>query len=269
MKKVAISAAIGLLAALAMAGVYFGAFRAGLRLDATQVVIGAALLAFASSTAVFALLILSRPAAKAPYQRTRLNEWPALQKISEFADREKLQIAARPEQSLAEILARFGDTFKKPAEELNKRIVLTLKDSRRMNFNPAALRPLFATLAPYKLEHVLLLDQDGHFAGYIPGERALKDFNGENAESKITKTIVNVLANPSDAEAVKALKAMNGITRNNTVDEADDIRHAVVKIYADEALPGLVVHKHLRPLGVISKTDLLILTSSEPMIAGY
>jgi hypothetical protein len=225
------------------------------------------MLAFASSTAVFVLVALNRPTGgKTPYQRTRLNEMPAARFVSLFDDPEKLRISARPEQSLPEILAPFDDKFKSPSSEFDKKIVLTLRDSRRNSFNPVVLRALFATLSPYKLEHVLLLDQDDHFTGYIPGDRAIKEFNGTNAESKIADAIVKVLAHPSET---KALRGMNGITLDDTVSETDDIRQAAIKIYADDAVNGLVVHKRLRPVGVISKVDLLMLTSSEPVIAGY
>jgi hypothetical protein len=269
MKRVAISAGIGVLAAVVLGGAYFAALYGGMKLSAPEIMIGAALLAFASSSAVFALLVLGRPAAGTPYQRTRLNEFPALQKISEFMDREKIQIFARPEQSLPEVMARYGSMFKKKPEELTRKIVVTLRASRRKDFNPVLLRALFGTLAPFKLEHVVLLDAEGSFAGYIPGARALKDFTGENGETKIAQSIVALLASPSDADALKVLKGLGGIPRGNTVDEKDNIRHAAALVYADDALPGLIVHKNLRPIGVISKTDLLILASAEPMIAGY
>ncbi len=176
MKHIAISLLCGLVACLVLGGAYAGALYWGVRLDATQVVVGAALLAFASSTAVFTLFALNKPVAKTPYQRTRLNEMPAMQKVSLFDDPDKIRIFARPEQSLAEILARFGDTFKKPSSEVDsKKIVLTLKGSKKAEFNPVILRALFATLAPYKLEHVLLLNAETpHRLGRrtIPGATA-------------------------------------------------------------------------------------------------
>lgn len=269
MKRVAISAGIGVLAALVLGGAYLAATYAGVTLAPATVMLGAALLAFASSTAVFTLLVIGRQTSTTPYQRTRLNELPAVQKISDFTDREKIQIFARPEQSLTEVLVRYGSMFRKSPDELTRRIVITLRASRRKEFNPVLLRALFGTLAPFRLEHVVLLDAEGGFSGYIPGTRALKDFNGENGETKIAKSVVALLANPSDPEALKALKGLGGIARGNTVDEKDDIRHAAALVYADDALPGLIVHKNLRPIGVINKTDLLILASAEPMIAGY
>ncbi len=269
MKKVAIALGIGVLAALVLGGAYLAALYGGVRLSPVSIMIGVALLAFASSSAVFALLAMGRSAPTTPYQRTRLNEWPAIQKVSEFMDREKIQIFARPEQSLTEVLVRYGNMFKKSSEELTRKIVLTLRASPRMEFNPVTLRALFGTLAPFKLEHVVLLDDEGRFAGYIPGNRALKDFNGENGETKIAKSIVALLAKPSDPDALKALKGLGGIPRGNTVDQKDDIRHAAALVYANEAVPGLIVHKNLRPIGVISKDDLLVLASAEPLIAGY
>jgi len=267
MKKVATAALSGIAVALLMAGAYFAALHEGLRLDATQIVVAAAMLAFASSTAVFVLVALSRPTgAKTPYQRTRLNEMPAARFVSLFDDPDKLRITARPEQALAEILAPFDDKLKNAFDLPDKKIVLTLRDSRRSSFNPVILRDLIASLHHHKLEHVLLLDQDDHFAGYIPGDRALKEFNVANAESRISDSIIKVFKDPSDN---KALRGMNGITQDDTVSETDDIRQAALKIYASDAVNGLVVHKRLRPIGVISKVDLLMLTSSEPVIAGY
>ena len=267
MRKVALAALSGIAVALLMAGLYFSAVQAGVHLNGTEIVVAAAMLAFASSTAVFVLVALSRPTSgKTPYQRTRLNEMPAARFVSLFDDPDKLRIAARPEQSLAEILAPFDDKLKNPDQLKERKIVLVLRDSRRNSFNPVILRPLFATFQPYKLEHVVLMDHEDHFMGYIPGDRALKEFNGTNAETKIADAITKVLRDPSDN---KSLRALNGITQDDTVSETDDIRQAALKLYANDAVNGLVVHKRLRPSGMITKVDLLMLTSSEPMIAGY
>src|ERR1700749_2808552 len=190
MRKVAIAAGIGLLSALVLGGMYLVALYGGLKPTPSQVMIGAALLAFASTSAVFALLILTRTAPTTPYQRSRLNQLPALQKISEFMDGEKVQILARPEQSLAEIMVRHSAMFKKPDAYKDRKVVVRLHASDRKGFNPVILRGLFGALAPFKLEHVILFDADGQFAGYIPGDRALKDFNGDNAETKIAKAMV-------------------------------------------------------------------------------
>jgi hypothetical protein len=264
MSRIAIVAAGALLAVLAPLAVYFAVPRLGGHVDSNLLVLVAGALAFGASTAALLLIALHRPGAARPYQRTRLNEMPVTQKISLFADADKLSITARPEQSAGEILVRFGDTFKSPPEQVEKKFVVTLKGSKKAAFNPVVLRQLFATLAPFKLEHVIL--QDGEtFVGYIPGKRAAADFTGTNAETKITDCIIKVLANPSDT---KALKAMNGATMNDIVADTDNIRQAVIKFNADDTVQELVVHRHLKPFGVITKSDLLTLASTEAILAG-
>jgi hypothetical protein len=222
-------------------------------------------LAFGASTAALLLVATTRPGTAKPYQRTRLNEMPVTQKISLFSDADKLAITARPEQSAGEILVRFGDTFKNPPEQVDKKFVVTLRGSKKAAFNPVVLRQLFATLAPFKLEHVILMQEGDTFVGYIPGKRAAADFTGANAETKITDCIIKVLANPSES---KALKAMSGATMNDIVADTDNIRQAVIKFNADDTVQELVVHRHLKPFGVITKSDLLTLASTEAILAG-
>lgn len=264
MNRIAIVAMGALLAVTAPLAVYFAVPRLGGHVDSNLIILVAGALAFGASTAALLLTAMTRPAGARPYQRTRLNEMPVTQKISLFHDGDKLALTARPEQSAGEILVRFGDTFKATPEQMEKKIVLTLKGSKKTAFNPVVLRQLFATLAPFKLEHVVLMDGET-FVGYLPGKKAAADFSGANAESKISDSIVKVLANPAET---KALRAMNGATVADTIDEADNIRQAVIKFNADESLQELIVHKHLRPVGVITRSDLLTLASTEAILAG-
>ena len=74
-----------------------------------------------------------------------------------------------------------------------------------------------------------------------------------------------MFANPSET---KALKAMNGATTADVVAETDNIRQAVIKFNADETVQELIVHRHLKPIGVITKSDLLTLASTEAILAG-
>ncbi len=264
MNRIAIVAIGALLAVAAPLAVYFAVPRLGGHVDSNLIILVAGALAFGASTAALLLTALTRPVAARPYQRTKLNEMPVTQKVSLFSDAEKVSITARPEQSAGEVLVRFGDTFKASPEQMEKKIVLTLKGSKKAAFNPVVLRQLFATLAPYKLEHVVLMEGES-FVGYIPGKKAATDFTGAHAESKIAECIVKVLADPAQT---KALRAMNGATVADTVDESDDIRKAVIKFNADESLQELIVHKHLRPVGVITRSDLLTLASTEAILAG-
>ncbi len=265
MSKIAVIAMGALLAVLAPLAVYFAAPRLGGHVDSNLVVLLAGALAFGASTAALLVVALNRPATARPYQRTKLNEMPVTQKISLFADADKISITARPEQSVGEILVRYGDTFKTPPDKIEKKIVLTLKGSKKAEFNPVVLRQLFATLAPFKLEHVVLMQDGETFVGYIPGKRAAADFSGANAETKIADSVIKVLANPAET---KALKAMTGATMDDVVADTDNIRQAVIKFNADETVQELIVHKHLKPVGVITKSDLLTLASTEAILAG-
>jgi len=267
MNRIAI-AAIGILAVLAPLALYFAVPRMGVHLDTNFIVLLAGALAFGASTAALLTGVAGRQGASRPYQRSRLNEMPTTQKISLFRDAEKLEITARPEQTVGEILVRFGDTFKNLPEHMDKKIVLTLKGSKKKDFNPVVLRQLFATLTPFKLEHVLLMQEGETYVGYIPGKRAAADFAGANAETKIADCIVKVLAKPDDDKSLKALRGMSGATLNDTVDEADNIRQAVIKFNADDGVQELVVHRHLKPIGILTRSDLLTLASTEAILAG-
>ena len=265
MSRIGASATIGVLAGCALAGAYFVAPYAGVHVSLESMVAAATALVFASAVAVFALLAFERLSPRNPYATTRLNEMPAARFVSLFHDPERIQIVARPDISVGEILVRHSEKFKGLPEQLGQKIVLTIRGRRRTAFNPVVLRQLFATLSPFKLEHVVLLNDPDDFVGYIPGARALKEFVGNNAETKISDVIVKALGNPSE---FALLRTLSGVARDDVVSETDNIRHAAIKCYTDDAIQGLVVHKHLKPIGFISKVDVLTLASSETMIAG-
>ncbi|MBV9420800.1 MAG: CBS domain-containing protein [Alphaproteobacteria bacterium] len=267
MRRTLVAMAIGLLAAAILAAAYLLAPRAGLRIDGTQALVLAAILAFGSAVAVFSLVALDRPGRLAPYQKLRLNEMPAAHSVSLFKDDDKIFIPAKPDQSLSEILVRFGDTFDKPSKHVDKRIVVSLRGGRT-DFNPVILKALFAALAPFKVEHVILVNSGGKFVACIPGDRAKKEFSDKNGETRISECVNAVLKNPSAETSIACLRSMGGITTSELIEESDDIRHAARKVYANTAISGLVVHKGLEPIGVISKTDILLLASSDAFNAG-
>jgi hypothetical protein len=264
MGRIAIPAIVWVLAVAVMAAAYLGAPHAGIHIDAENAMAFAAIGTFATSLAVFTLVARNASGSLAmPYQKTRLSEMPAAQKVSLFKDSEKLQVVAKPDMSVGEILVKHGDVFKSLPENMDKRIVLTIKGSKKSIFNPITLKQLFESMSPFKLEHVLLMNDD-KFVGYIPGERAVKEFTGKDAETNIANYIVKVLGK---AENEDVLRKLDGVTSDDTVDEKDNIRHAVIKFYANDSVPGLVVHRQLQPVGYITKVDLLTLTSTEPIIA--
>ncbi|MEJ0044033.1 MAG: hypothetical protein WDM81_18265 [Rhizomicrobium sp.] len=254
MWKRLLAALIGVGAGLAMAGAYFGALSAGIHLRPDMVVAVGAACVFAGAVAVFALVAMDRPAFRSARQGIVLNEDPAKEYVFAFRGTDTLQVTARPEQSIGEIFVRFGDTFKTPPEQMRKSIVVSIKGSDKKPFLWMTLHQIFMMLKPYNVEHVLLSNEKDAFIGYIPGKRAMKDFTGEKAMDAIDKYLVKVLQTPADCAV---LRELGGATRDDTIAETDNAFQAQAKLWANEKMQGLVLHKHLKPVGYISKVDVL------------
>ncbi|HTT98489.1 MAG TPA: hypothetical protein VMF58_10595 [Rhizomicrobium sp.] len=259
MKNSWIAPLIGAAAGLALAGVWFGAPYAGLHIQPATIVAIAAILAFATSTATFALMAFQRPAPGGDVRTSiHLDEAPATNAIFAFSDENLAQIVVKPEMPLAAALARFGATFNKPASEMNKNIIVTIKASRHKTFATATLPQLFLMLKSFKLLHVLLLDDRDRFIAYIPGARALKEFTGNDAVEKITKYITSVLENPERSEVVHEL---GGAAQLDTIRSSQDLGDARKELWKSEQLQGLVVMRKLKPIGYIRRLDVLDLAS--------
>ena len=140
------------------------------------------------------------------------------------------------------------------ASQMTKVIAITLKGSPKKPFATMTLQQLFAMVKPYNVEHVLLVNEKDEFIGYIPGKRALKEVGGDKAVEAIDKYLVKVL---SDPETCGVLRDLGGVTREDTVAETDNAFQAQAKLWSNEKIQGLIVHKHLKPVGYISKVDVL------------
>jgi hypothetical protein len=248
--SIGVGAGVALLAVLALLQYATG------RTELTVIMTGAVV--FACTVAVF---MLHKPAHGTARATLRLNEEPATEFIYPFRGENIAQIVARPETPLTMMLARFGDAFKRPPAELNKLIAVTLKGSKKGPFPTLTLQQLFLTLKPFRLEHVILMDANEQFVGYIPGKRAAKEFTGDNAAEKITKYIVNPVEKPDDAPA---LREIGGAPDADTVKDTDDARYAEAILWANEQVNGLVVKHKSRPIGYISKVDVLRLNAGRP-----
>jgi len=254
MKKRLLAALIGVVAGLLLAGVYFAAPYAGFHLRPDMVVAVGAAFVFAGAVAVFALVAMDRPAFRNARAAILLNEDPAKEYVFPFRGPEMLLVTARAEQSIGEIFVRFGDTFKTPPEKMRKSIVVAIKGSAKKPFLWMTLGQLFTMLKPYNVEHVLLSNEKDEFIGYIPGKRAVKEFTAEKAMDAIDKYIIKVLSKP---EECAVLRDIGGATREDTVAENDTAFQAQAKLWANEKVQGLILHKHLKPVGFISKVDVL------------
>jgi len=261
MLKRLLAALIGIGAGLALFGAYIAFLRMGGQLRPDIAIVGAAAVTFSSAVGVFALMALDRPAFRGARAALKLNEDPAVEFIFPFRGQNLAQITLKPETPLAMALARFGNTFARPASEMNKAIMVTLKASRRISFPTVTLQQLFLMLKEFNLQHVLLLDDRDHFVAYLPGKRALKEFTGNDGAEKITKYIVSVLDHPENSELVHEI---GGAAQSDTIKSAQDIGDAQKELWKSEAIQGLVVMKGSRPMGYISRMDVLTLHAGLP-----
>jgi hypothetical protein len=249
-----LAALTGLGAGVAVLGAYFAALRYGVQLRPDLVVAAGAALVFAGAVALFTLVAMDRPAFRRAPAALVLNEDPAKEYVFFFRGADILQVAARPDMSVGEMLVRFGDTFKAPPEQMKKPIVVTIKGSGRKPFAWMTLHQLFLVLKPYNVEHVLLMTEREEFIGYLPGKRAAKDFTGDKAMENIDKYVIQVLVKP---EGSAVLRDLGGVTADDTVAETENALQAQAKLWANEKVQGLVLHRKLKPVGFISKVDVL------------
>ncbi|HEY0300713.1 MAG TPA: hypothetical protein VGC36_05245 [Rhizomicrobium sp.] len=258
MKRRLLAALTGVGAGVLLLGAYFAVRYSGIELRPDLVVAAGAAFVFAGAVALFALVAMDRPAFRSARAALLLNEDPAKEYVFPFRGADTLAIVARPEMSVGEMLVRFGDAFEAPPDKMTKSIVVTIKGSAKKPFASMTLQRLFAMLKPYNLEHVLLTSEKDEFIGYIPGKRAAKEFSGDKAVEAIDKYIVRVVAKPDDCAI---LRELGGATRDDTIAESENAFQAQAKLWADEKIQGLVLYKHLKPVGYISKVDILRLNA--------
>lgn len=258
MRRRLIAAVIGLGAGALLLGAYFAVLHYGIPLRSDIVFAAAAAFVFAGAVAVFALVSMDRPAFRNTRAALVLNEDPAKEYVFFFRGAGTLPITARPEMSVGEMLVRYGDEFKSPPDKMTKAIVVTIKGSAKKPFPAITLQQLFTILKPYSLEHVLLTNEKDDFVGYIPGKRAAKEFTGDKGIENIDKYIVSVLAKPDEAAI---LRELGGVTADDTIAEGDNAFEAAAKLWKNEKVQGLILHHKLKPVGFISKVDVLRINS--------
>ena len=253
MKKIALSAIVGIAAAALVAGAFLAARYAGLALSPELLMGVAATLAFGASTAGFTLAAMNKPAEKKKVTRsTALSDLPAREFVQALSEDKAVQIVMRPD-SLAEAL----DIVKNPASYTDRPVLVTIKKSKDTRvFNPIVLKQLFRALQSFPgFLHILLANEHDEFLGYIPAWRARTDFTGANAESQIRKYIVDVLADPSTGTA---LRDIGGLAMEDWISDDKTVADAARKT-SEGLLRGLVICKDGRkrkPYGVIYTEEL-------------
>ena len=252
MNKVAISAAIGIGAGLALVGAYIGAPYAGVRLTPDILLVVAAVTAFGSTFAMLSLTALSKPEKK---------KEPSSRRLSDLADADfahfptsGVRIVLRPDSVIEEF-----DVVRSPANYTKKDIFLTIKKpSGKSVFNPVLIKRLFVALKEFpNFVHILLTNEHDEYIGYIPATYVRAFMVGDDAETKIVKYIVNVLTNPR--ERSQDLHNINGLSIDETIADSEHLNDALKKM-SDGLFRGFVVFKSKRnrkPVGVIYETDLV------------
>jgi hypothetical protein len=265
MNKIAVAVLSVAVVVLLLPGVWFAARAAGHPIDLSVMAVMAALLAAACSAALVAVTVFGRPVGGHSYQATRLNEDPVWRFIVPFKEPAMLPVLARPGVPVDILLVRNERVFKNPVENAGRKILLTIKKAKKGGpvFNPVYLKQLFETLKGFtKSEHVILLNEHDEFMGYIPWANAVKEFTGDNAESKIAKNIVEVLDDPSKSTR---LRALGGMATQDLISDADTIHEAAKKTWNDDPMHGLVVYhanRNRKLVGIIARNAVLQLVST-------
>jgi len=253
MKKIALSAIAGIVAAALVMGAYFGARYAGLAISPELLMGVAATLAFGASTAGFALMAMSKPSEKKKVTgSTTFAELPASEFVQALCEDKAVQIVMRPD-SLAESL----DIVKNPASYGDRPVLVTIKQGKDSKvFNPIVLKQLFVALKLFPgFRHVLLINEHDEFVGYISAARARTEFTGANAESQIRKYIVDVLAEPSTSVI---LRDITGLAMEDWISDDQSVADAAKRAWGG-LVRGLVICKDRRkrkPYGIIFAEDL-------------
>lgn len=198
-----------------------------------------------------------------------LNQPPVLNLIAKFHDEDMPSVTVNmsPGDMASEVIDRHAAIFKDLDKGRPKQVILVLKAGRK-DFNPVDVRKVFAALTKLKhFYHVLLLDEKGDFAAYLPVENCKKDFMGDIGESKVTDYIVEVLADPKKtgvdlAKQADMIHAVKGAIKGDTVSDELDIRDAARKMRDNEKLQALIVMRKGKPFGVLDKQSVLELSTT-------
>ncbi|HEX2591608.1 MAG TPA: hypothetical protein VHL34_08940 [Rhizomicrobium sp.] len=263
MKAEVLAPLVGVAVVALLAAAYFAAPALGVPLEPNKVLAIAAIVSAGASLTALVLIATRKPVYPhigRPSEVSPLNEFPVKPFIAAFrdADMPTVTITATPGDTASELLSRNSSAMKE-AEANGKRVVLVIRAGRK-TFNPLEIKNLFAKLAELpSFYHILLMSDRDEFIGYIPVEGCKKDFMGEMAETKITKLVVDVLADPKKSEA---LRAMKGAAIDDVVEETADIRDAARKMWVNDKVQTLVVCKKAKPAGVLDKQSVLTLTST-------
>jgi hypothetical protein len=251
MSRIAVSAAIGIVAGAALAGAYLAAPYAGMTLSPSLVMVIAAAVAFGSSVAVITLNLWK------PDEKPGANALLSMQlkrasgMVEKFPGRDgALDLSIRADQKVDQL-----EVVKNPDAYKAKDITVRLKGGSN-RFNPVDLKQLFVSLKQQPgFIHLLLLDKNDEFVGYLPGFAAKREFTGATAESAIARYIVDVFADDTNSAN---LPLIDGAGKFDTISDEAKVSDVLAKMAG--GFRRLVVLKngyHRRPAGLVNFNDLM------------
>lgn len=256
--KVAISALVGVTAALVMGGGYTAALYAHLRVDPQMLMVAAAVMAFASTVTILTFAALSKPEKKRPKRTRALSELDA----GDFAHFPTggLKIVLRPDTVIEEM-----DVMQNPSAYQAKDVLLTLKKSTgKSEYNPVKILALLDKLRGMQnFLHILLLNEHDEYVGYIPAAYVrMKLLSAPAPLDLIKKYFIDVLKDPRSSYI---LREINGLSTDECVFDNETVTAALKKVSAG-LFRGLVVFRNRRnrkPLGVVYEEDLIKLDMAD------
>ncbi len=249
--KGVIAALVGLGAGLVLAGAFFGAPYAGVSISPTLVMISVAIFVFASTVTLLTHTALTAPEKKGPRPWRRIGDL-GLKEYLHFP-KGGLRPVLRPDSIIDE-----WDLLRHTAHYKDDEVFLTIKKAKgKLIFNPLVIQRLFKQIAGFPgFMHILLVNEHDEYIGYIPAPYARMKLTGSEAESLITKYIIDVLADPKQKGI--DLREIGGLSIDETISDNETVSGALQKL-SEGLFRGFVVFKDKRnrkPLGVIYEADL-------------
>ena len=253
MNRIAVAATVGVLAGLLLAGAYLLAPRAGVMLTPSLVMVIAGATAFGSAVSVM-LLSLGKAAEKTgPSGLMTMQLKRAAGMVEKFPGRDgALDLTIRADQKIDQLeVVRHPDTYK------GKDITVRLKGGGSGKFNPIDLVQLFRSLNEQTgFIHLLLLDKNDEFIGYLPGFAAKREFTSGNAESAVAKYLVKVFEDDSQSAM---LPLIDGAGKFDVISDEAKVSDVLAKMAG--GFRRLVVLRngyHRRPVGLVNFNDLML-----------
>lgn len=248
MKRVLISAVVG----VAVGGALIAAPYFGVRIPENLMVAVAAALTMGAASAVLARTTLDAAAVKTGKEilgSTQIKK--AANVVSKFPSSNGfLPLSIRPDTKVDQLeVVKHADNYKA------KDILVSLKASSE-RFNPVELKRLFAALRDQPgFIHLLLVDKHEEFVGYIPGFYAKTAFTSAQAETLISKYVVEVFNDPSNSVE---LRNIDGAANVDVISDEASISEAIGKM-AGSFKKLVVLHggKHRKPVGLVNFGDLM------------